>query len=78
MMVALRILPIAPIIPRACLNDSVLPTGGGPDGTSPMLVRKGDFLYLDTYNLGQDKDIWGEDADEFRPYVTPPNPDRDS
>ena len=53
--------------PRVVLNDSVLPTGGGPDGQSPILVRKGEYISFNIYCLHQDKDIWGEDADTFRP-----------
>lgn len=53
--------------PRVALNDSVLPTGGGRDGKSPILVRKGEYISFNIYCLHQDKDVWGADADEFRP-----------
>ena len=53
--------------PRCVLNDSILPTGGGPDGKFPILVRKGDYISINLYCLHQDKDIWGSDAHTFRP-----------
>ncbi|CAG8983049.1 hypothetical protein HYALB_00006077 [Hymenoscyphus albidus] len=53
--------------PRCVLADSVLPTGGGPDGKSPLLVRKGEYISFNIYCLHQDKDIWGPDAAEFCP-----------
>lgn len=52
--------------PRVALNDSVLPTGGGPSYKSPVLVQKGEYTF-NIYCLHQDKSIWGEDADVFRP-----------
>ncbi|MCJ1311316.1 hypothetical protein MMC25_004987 [Agyrium rufum] len=52
---------------RAAVRDTVLPTGGGPSGTSPIFLRKGDALTTSFYALHQRKDIYGEDADLFRP-----------
>ena len=45
----------------------MLPAGGGRSGTDPIFVRKGDQLAVHFYCLHQDKTIWGEDAEEFRP-----------
>lgn len=53
--------------PRAALTDSVLPTGGGPSGTSPILVCKGDLISFNMYCLHHDPEFWGEDHDTFRP-----------
>ncbi|KUJ21588.1 cytochrome P450 alkane hydroxylase-like protein [Mollisia scopiformis] len=64
---SLRLHPTAPIIRRICHQDTILPHGGGPNGQSPILVRKGENVVLNLYTLHRDKDIWGEDANEFRP-----------
>lgn len=45
----------------------MLPTGGGPKGTSPILVRKGEVVVISQYVNSRKKNIWGPDADEFRP-----------
>ena len=53
--------------PRNVLSDSILPTGGGPDGKSPLLVCKGQYISYNIYCLHQDRDIWGPDVNIFRP-----------
>ncbi|KAF2233437.1 cytochrome P450 [Viridothelium virens] len=52
---------------RMALNDTILPTGGGLRGTSPMYVRKGDVTTTSFYALHRSKDVFGEDADIFKP-----------
>jgi cytochrome P450 len=52
---------------RAALRTTILPTGGGPDGKSPVLVRKGQSLAYSVYSLHRRADLYGEDAEEFRP-----------
>lgn len=49
------------------MQDCVLPTGGGPDGTSPILIAKGDYVEVVFGAMHYDKDIWGDDADVFKP-----------
>lgn len=46
---------------------TTLPTGGGPDGTSPILVRPGEAVGYCVYAMHRRKDIYGDDALEFRP-----------
>jgi len=53
--------------PRNVLADSILPTGGGPDGKSPLLVRKGDYISFNLYCLHQNEEYWGPDVAVFRP-----------
>lgn len=50
-----------------CHQDTVLPRGGGPRGIAPIYVRRGTTVSMNTHVLHRDKDLWGEDADEFRP-----------
>ena len=52
---------------RLCLKDCVLPSGGGLAGTQPIFVPQGTQVRVNFGALQRDKDIWGDDADEFRP-----------
>ncbi|KAI4212402.1 MAG: hypothetical protein LQ351_004834 [Letrouitia transgressa] len=52
---------------RTALRDTILPVGGGTDGNSPVFVEKGAVVALNLWGLHHDKDIWGEDVNEFRP-----------
>lgn len=63
----LRLYPIVPSIARQAHEDTVLPLGGGDDEGSPILVKKGQLVVLDMYVIHRRKDLYGEDADVFRP-----------
>jgi len=63
----LRLYPSVPVNSRAALRRTTLPVGGGPSGESPILVRKGEAVGYCTYAMHRRCDIFGEDADEFRP-----------
>ncbi|KAK7415208.1 hypothetical protein QQX98_006055 [Neonectria punicea] len=52
---------------RTATTDTVLPRGGGPDGQSPLFVPKGTGCRWSLYSLHRRKDIFGDDAEEFRP-----------
>ncbi|GAW18019.1 hypothetical protein ANO14919_074880 [Xylariales sp. No.14919] len=52
---------------RVCLNDTQLPCGGGPNGTQPIYVRKGDMVQVAKPVLQRDPEHWGDDADVYRP-----------
>lgn len=54
---------------RMALRDTILPTGGGLSGygTSPIFVRKGDTITVSFYALHRRQDLFGEDANVFRP-----------
>ena len=53
--------------PRVALRDCILPVGGGQTGASPIFVCKGEYISFNIYCLHHDGEIWGEDADKFRP-----------
>ena len=52
---------------RAALRDTILPTGGGPDGASPIFVKKGSVMATSFYALHRLPELWGEDAEVWRP-----------
>ncbi|PMD45815.1 cytochrome P450 [Hyaloscypha variabilis F] len=64
---ALRLYPLVPVNSRTALVDTILPVGGGMDGKLPIAVAKGEQVVYSAYVLHRRNDIWGEDADEFRP-----------
>ena len=63
----LRLYPSVPVNSRAALTRTTLPTGGGPSGTSPILVRRGEAVGYSVYAMHRRRDIYGPDADLFRP-----------
>ncbi|KAL5325275.1 hypothetical protein ACEPPN_006400 [Leptodophora sp. 'Broadleaf-Isolate-01'] len=63
----LRLHPIVPANSRVCVTDTTLPVGGGPDGKSPIFVKKGTQINYQVYVMHRRKDLYGEEADEFRP-----------
>ncbi|KAI1529187.1 CypX, Cytochrome P450 [Pyrenophora tritici-repentis] len=63
----LRLYPVVPFDTRCALRDTTLPVGGGPDGTAPVYLKKGMHMDYSVYVMHRRKDLWGEDAGEFRP-----------
>lgn len=63
----LRLHPVVPLDGRRALKDTTLPTGGGVNGDKPVYVRKGTQVDYSVYVIQRRKDLWGEDANEFRP-----------
>lgn len=41
--------------------------GGGPDGKSPVFVAAGQIVFYTVYAMHRRRDIYGADAEEFRP-----------
>lgn len=64
---ALRLHPVVPFNARQAFKDTVLPLGGGPDGKSPVFVPKGTRVFYSPYAMHRRSDLYGPDADEFRP-----------
>lgn len=63
----LRLHPVVPINNRICINNTILPVGGGEDGTQPIAIQKGSLVNFIIYQMHRRKDIWGADADDFKP-----------
>jgi len=64
---SLRLYPPVPLNNREAVKTTILPTGGGPDGESPILVRKGELVVFSQYVNSRRKNIYGPDAEDFRP-----------
>lgn len=65
--IALRLYPVVPTNSRMAVIDTVLPLGGGPDGKSPLFIPAGRTVAWHLYTMHRRKDIYGEDAEEFKP-----------
>jgi cytochrome P450 len=63
----LRLYPSVPVNSRAAIRTTTIPSGGGPGGHSPILVRKGEAVGYCVYAMHRRKDIYGDDALDFRP-----------
>jgi cytochrome P450 len=63
----LRLFPIVPLNIRFATKDTTLPLGGGADGKSPIFVKKGQEVQYSVHVMQRRKDLWGDDADEFKP-----------
>ncbi|KAH7125253.1 cytochrome P450 [Dendryphion nanum] len=62
-----RLTAIVNLNQRVCLNDVVLPCGGGVDGKNPIYFRKGDIIEVDYRTMMRDPTIWGADAEQYVP-----------
>ncbi|KAJ6179432.1 hypothetical protein N7519_009893 [Penicillium mononematosum] len=63
----LRLYPVVPFNRRNATRDTTIPRGGGPDGQDPVYIRKGQSVIYTTHVMQRRKDLWGPDADEFKP-----------
>ncbi|KAK5173158.1 uncharacterized protein LTR77_003280 [Saxophila tyrrhenica] len=63
----LRLWTVVPGNARRANKDTVLPRGGGPDGESPIFIKKDVEVNYSIHVMHRRKDIWGEDAEEFKP-----------
>ena len=64
---SLRLYPVVPENDREAEVDTVLPVGGGEDGKSPVFVKKGQLVHWSLYTMHRRKDLYGEDAELFKP-----------
>jgi cytochrome P450 len=66
-MLVLRLYPAVALNSRRANKDTILPVGGGPDGKAPIYVPKGTVCRWSSYSMHRRADLFGPDADEFRP-----------
>ena len=64
---SLRLYPIVPENSRVAREDTTLPRGGGRNGDLPLFIPKGEIVGWSLYTMHRRKDIFGEDAEDFRP-----------
>jgi Cytochrome P450 len=64
---SLRMYTTVPINSRRAVRDTTLPRGGGPDGSAPLYVKKGQEVNYIIHITHHREDIWGPDVDEFKP-----------
>ncbi|KAI0502714.1 cytochrome P450 alkane hydroxylase [Xylaria bambusicola] len=63
----LRLYPSVPVNTRTSTKTTILPTGGGTDRKSPVLIPKGTAVAYSVYTLHRRPDLYGMDAECFRP-----------
>ena len=62
-----RLYPQLPVNVRVAAKTTFIPTGGGTNGRSPVLIPKGTGVGYSVYHMHRSKSLYGEDADSFRP-----------
>ena len=63
----LRLYPSVPVNDRRANKTTFLPRGGGPDRMSPVLIPKGANVGYSVYSMHRRPDLYGMDAELFRP-----------
>ncbi|RDL32646.1 Cytochrome P450 [Venustampulla echinocandica] len=63
----IRLYTQIPVNVRVASKTTFIPRGGGPDGLSPLLLTKGTGIGFSPYHMHRHKDLYGDDANEFRP-----------
>jgi len=64
---SLRIHPVVPGNSRLAKCDTILPLGGGPDGTSPLFVPRGTLVTYSPWTMHRRPEYFGADVEVFRP-----------
>ncbi|KAF2653349.1 cytochrome P450 [Lophiostoma macrostomum CBS 122681] len=64
---SIRLYPVLPNLGRTALQDTILPRGGGKDGSSPVFVPKGTSCTNSFYALHRNETVFGPGASDFVP-----------
>lgn len=62
-----RLWPVVPGNGRRANKNTTLPRGGGVRGDQPIFLAEGSSVDYSIYVMHRREDLWGEDAEEFRP-----------
>ncbi|KAJ4305531.1 hypothetical protein N0V90_001062 [Kalmusia sp. IMI 367209] len=65
---SLRLRPIFPALDRVAVRNTTLPTGGGKDGASQVLVPPGTRVQCSFYALHREESVFGPDIETFNPH----------
>ncbi|KAL9113577.1 MAG: hypothetical protein Q9227_002315 [Pyrenula ochraceoflavens] len=72
---SLRLYPVFPLLARDALVDTILPTGGGPNGEKPIFAPAGTRIVGDFWTLHRDESVYGLHPEKFIPdrwnYIQP-------
>ncbi|EMC92773.1 hypothetical protein BAUCODRAFT_151181 [Baudoinia panamericana UAMH 10762] len=63
----LRLYPPVPMLPKLAIKDTILPHGGGKDGTEPLFCAKGTVASYNMYSMHREPSIFGQDSESFNP-----------
>jgi cytochrome P450 len=63
----LRLYPQLPVNVRFATKTTILPSGGGPSGTSPVLIRKGTGVGYSVYHMHRRTALYGPNANDYDP-----------
>ncbi|KAK6431100.1 hypothetical protein LTR95_012741 [Oleoguttula sp. CCFEE 5521] len=63
----LRLYPQLPVNVRFTSRNTVLPRGGGPDGTAPVFLRKCTGIGWSTYHMHRSEALYGANARKYMP-----------
>jgi cytochrome P450 len=63
---SLRLHPVVPGNARVAVRDTILPTGGGPDGKQKIFIKKNMVVGYSAYSMHR-LPIYGADAKDFKP-----------
>jgi cytochrome P450 len=63
----MRLLPAVPFNAKVANKDTWLPRGGGENGRSSIFIKKGQIVSFWAWASHRRTDIFGQDAEDFRP-----------
>ncbi|PQE21990.1 cytochrome P450 alkane hydroxylase protein [Rutstroemia sp. NJR-2017a BBW] len=63
----LRLQPPFANLARTAMTDTILPTGGGSDGSSPIYVFAGSTVTTSFYSLHRNPEVYGDNVEGFEP-----------
>lgn len=63
----MRVYPPVPFNARTANTDTTIPHGGGADGNSSILIKKGQRVVFSSWGSHRSLNTFGEDAYDFYP-----------